>query len=89
MPSRRCPGGNLQYFFRMKAPKNPDTVAINIREIRRLFHGEAISFQSLILSPPLSRRIAQVCLPAVAILEWMAPFLRSHLMATIKINKVP
>ena len=75
------PGGAAMIFdFRIKDPRNPDTVAIGRSELVRLFPASRPAVRSLILVPPLARRLASASLPLVAMLEWGVPWLRSHLM---------
>lgn len=74
----------LVYDFRIKDPRNPDTVAIGRSELVRLFPNCGITIRSLTLAPPLARRIAPWSMPLTAMLEWGAPFLRTHLLALIR-----
>ena len=80
----KAAGVIMVFDFRIKDPRNPDTVAIGKAEIRRLFPACAIEFRSLTLAPPLSRRLAPWSMPLVAALEWFVPFLRTHILAVIR-----
>ena len=78
------PGGAiLCYDARTPNPRNPAVRAIGRPELRRLFPGCAVEAQSLTLLPPLARRLG----PATGSLYGpltAAPFLRTHLLATIR-----
>lgn len=80
----RAGGIIMVYDFRIKDPRNPDTIAIGKNHIRHLFEGCEIRFQSLTLAPPLLRRLARFSMPFAALLEWCCPFLRTHLLALIQ-----
>lgn len=82
------PGGLLMiYDFRIKDPRNPDTVRIGVKEIRRLFPAGRHERRSLTLLSPLLRRVAPISLPLAAVLEWCCPFLRTHLATLITKSK--
>ncbi len=73
--------GTIQVFdFKISHPGNPDTVAIGKSEIGRLFSGMKVSSKSLILAPPLSRRISSLSPLLTHLLESCCPFLRTHVL---------
>lgn len=73
------PGGVIFiYDFRVRDPRNPDTVGIGAREVRRLFPDMTMQTRSLTLAPPLLRRLAPVSPLLAAVLESFCPFLRTH-----------
>lgn len=73
------PSGCILLFdFRISHPQNPDTIGIRRSEVRSLFPRFRQHGQSLILAPPIARRLVPVApLLAVAI-EALFPLLRSH-----------
>ena len=74
----RARGLILIYDFRVSDPRNPDTVGIGRREIRRLFpHFDYIRY-SVTLAPPLQRPVARVSPVLAHLMETMFPFLRTH-----------
>jgi len=66
------------FDFRISHPRNPDTIGIGKKEIQRLFPDLTVTSRSLLLAPPLARRIAPISSLAVQLLEGIFPFLRSH-----------
>jgi SAM-dependent methyltransferase len=70
----------LIYDFRIRHPRNPDTVGIGRREVDRLFPGFRHSCRSLTLAPPLQRPAARISPLLAHVLELMLPMLRSHLL---------
>jgi len=73
------PRGYILIFdFRISHPLNPDTVGIRRREIRRLFPGFRQYAQSLILAPPIARRLAPIAPWLAVVIEALCPPLRTH-----------
>ncbi|RMH20508.1 MAG: class I SAM-dependent methyltransferase [Gammaproteobacteria bacterium] len=73
------PGGAIMiYDFRISHPRNPDTLGIGKREVRRLFPGMKCCFRSLTLAPPLARVVAPISPWFAYSLERTVPFLRTH-----------
>ncbi len=73
------PHGYILIFdFRISHPLNPDTIGIRRREIRRLFPGFRQYAQSLILAPPIARRLAPVAPWLAVVIEALCPLLRTH-----------
>jgi SAM-dependent methyltransferase len=83
----RKEGTILVFDFKISNPRNPDTVAIGSTEIKRLFPGMKLSRRSLILAPPLSRRISPISLLMTHFLEACCPFLRTHSLFTLSNSK--
>jgi ubiquinone/menaquinone biosynthesis C-methylase UbiE len=80
------PGGLLIWYdFFTPNPLNRSTRAIRRREIRELFPGCRISFESATLVAPLARLVATFSPKAVMGLECI-PGLRTHYLATIEKN---
>jgi len=73
------PQGSILIFdFRISHPLNPDTIGIRRKEIRRLFPGFRQYVRSLILAPPIARRIAPAAPWLVLVIDALCPALRSH-----------
>jgi ubiquinone/menaquinone biosynthesis C-methylase UbiE len=73
------PKGRIFIFdYRISDPRNSDTVGIRKPEIMKLFPGFNIMYQSLLLAPPLSRRIAALSPFLVNMIDVCLPFLRTH-----------
>lgn len=68
----------LLFDFRISHPLNPDTVGMRRTEIRRLFAGFRQYAQSLILAPPIARRLAPIAPWIAVVLESLCPPLRTH-----------
>jgi SAM-dependent methyltransferase len=68
----------LLFDFRISHPLNPDTIGITRSEIRRLFAGFRQYAQSLILAPPIARRLAPVAPWLAVVIEALCPPLRTH-----------
>lgn len=78
------PGGFVYILdFRISDPRNPNTIGIRTGELRRLFPQGRQTRRSVLLLPPIARRLAPWCMPAVAALEWLLPFLRGHVATAI------
>ena len=78
------PGGAvLCYDARTPNPRNDAVHAIGRAELRRLFPGCAVETRSLTLIPPLARRLGPATDALYGPLS-AAPFLRTHLLATIR-----
>lgn len=75
------PNGVLFIFdFKISSPGNKDTTGINVKEINRLFPEMSMLSSSLILAPPLMRKIAPLSPLLVLFLERIFPFLKSHMI---------
>ena len=76
----------LWYDFKYDNPRNADVKGIGKDEIRRLFAGAAsIEFHSTTLAPPVGRRVGR----AYGLVNTVAPFLRSHIVAVIEAGRRP
>ncbi len=71
-------GWVLVYDYRLSDPRNPDTIGIRKREVRRIFPGLNFIRRTLTLAPPISRRIAPLSTLLAHGLEVCYPFLRTH-----------
>jgi SAM-dependent methyltransferase len=70
----------LWYDFKYDNPGNADVKGIGKKEIRRLFaRASSIEFHATTLAPPIGRRIER----AYGLVNTVAPFLRTHLVAAI------
>jgi 2-polyprenyl-3-methyl-5-hydroxy-6-metoxy-1,4-benzoquinol methylase len=83
MLSMTKPGGIiLWYDFKFNNPKNKDVKGIGKAEIRKLFsQASKIEIISATLAPPIGRKLGRF----YPILNFLFPFLRSHLIAVIHI----
>jgi SAM-dependent methyltransferase len=79
------PGGIiLWYDFTFNNPGNKDVKGITKREIKILFPGAAdITFIRVTLAPPIGRRVGRL----YPLINFLFPFLRSHVIAVIKKKK--
>jgi ubiquinone/menaquinone biosynthesis C-methylase UbiE len=73
-------GGSILIFdYTVSHPRNPDTIGIGGREIKRLFHDlKLLKTYRLILAPPLLRRFPRSLLWLAYALEVFLPFLCTH-----------
>jgi SAM-dependent methyltransferase len=77
------PGGvGLWYDFTVN-PRNPDTRGIGRRDLAALFPGCPLRVRRVTLAPPLARLVVPHARPVAELLEAL-PFLRTHLLATIR-----
>ncbi len=74
------PGGRIMvYDFAVSHPRNPDTIGIGTREIRKLFaRTRLVRTYRVTLAPPLTRRFPSSCLWVAHALEALFPLLRTH-----------
>jgi SAM-dependent methyltransferase len=68
----------LLFDFRISHPLNHNTIGIKRSEIRRLFVGFRQYAQSMILAPPIARRLAPVAPWLAVVIESLCPPLRTH-----------
>jgi ubiquinone/menaquinone biosynthesis C-methylase UbiE/ribosomal protein S18 acetylase RimI-like enzyme len=77
------PGGLILFYdFGYDNPGNPHVRGVSRRSLRGLFPGCSIDTESIVLAPPLSRRLARLSLTACMVLEAL-PFLCTHYMAAV------
>lgn len=70
----------LWYDFKYNNPNNKDVKGVGKKEIRELFsNAKKIDFYSVTLAPPIGRRIGKL----YPFVNFLFPFLRSHLIAVI------
>lgn len=73
------PGGWCQIFdFRYDNPANPNVRKVTRAEVQSWWPASAWHYRTLVLAPPLSRRLARVPRLAAELLETLVPPLRSH-----------
>lgn len=78
-----APGGAiLWYDMRYGNPKNRRVTAMGVKEIRRLFPHGRTRTRTVVLVPPISRRLAPLSLPLCRVLACCPP-LRGHRIAVI------
>jgi SAM-dependent methyltransferase len=78
------PGGIVVSYDFLANPRNPDTVGIGRREIRRLFAGKRQEIRRVTLMPPAARWLG---LRSPLIAEWLAklPFVRTHFLVIVDV----
>ncbi len=76
------PGGTVIVFdFRYDNPANPNVRRVTQRQLHRWWPDVAQSrYRSLLLAPPLARRLAPLSPTAALLLEALVPSLRSHFL---------
>ncbi len=79
----RRSGVILWFDFRFSNPANPSTRGISRREILRLFPECSVHLQSLLLAPPIARRVVEVSWMLALALEKI-PLLRTHYLGIIR-----
>lgn len=77
-------GAIMIYDFQINKPGSTDTIALKKSEVQRIFPQCVIDTQSLILAPPINRRVAPVSCTLAILMEAMLPFLRTHVMYLIR-----
>lgn len=79
------PGGAVMIFdFRVNNPQNSDVRQVKKKQLEQLFPGKVISYQSLVLLPPLSRKIARFSPTLNAILDLLLPIARTHFLLVVQ-----
>lgn len=77
------PGGALLWYDFWVNPLNPDTQALGLAEIKRLFGHEPVESRRVTLAPPIVRAIAPRSWIACEVLGRL-PFLRTHWLALVR-----
>jgi hypothetical protein len=73
----------LWYDFKYDNPYNKNVKGVTKNEIRKLFmEAGEIKFYSVTLAPPIGRRISTL----YNLINFVFPFLRTHLIAVIKLK---
>ena len=85
----RPQGAVLIFDFHMNKPGSTDTIAVKKTEMKQLFPGCRLDVQTLILAPPVNRRVAPLSTTLAITMETLLPFLRTHAMYLIRPNRVP
>lgn len=71
----------LWYDFTVDNPKNPDVKGIGKTEIKKLFpDAKSITFTKVTLAPPIGRKVYKL----YNVINFLFPFLRTHLIAQIE-----
>lgn len=85
MWQRLLPGGVLMVFdFRFDNPANLDVRRVTKKELCTWWPSGNSSFNTLLLAPPLLRRIAPHSSTICQAFEALCPFLRSHFIFSVK-----
>ncbi len=74
----------LIYDFRIRDPRNRDTVGIGMNEIKRLFPGMITRFRTVSLAPPLQRPLVKWSPLLAHAVEAFLPLLRTHMLCTLR-----
>ncbi|MES2757185.1 MAG: class I SAM-dependent methyltransferase [Pseudomonadota bacterium] len=73
------PGGWCMVFdFRYDNPRNPNVRKVTRREMRQYWPGQQTHYRTLLLAPPIARRLARAPYLATELLAALLPPLRSH-----------
>jgi len=79
------PGGCcMVYDFRYDNPSNPNVSKVTLAELRRYWPTDEIRYRTLLLAPPIARRMARIPHLATELLTIMLPVLRSHFFFTAR-----
>jgi SAM-dependent methyltransferase len=75
------PGGwCMVYDFRYDNPRNPNVSKVTQAELRRYWPADQIHYRTLVLAPPIARRLSRVPQLATELLTAVLPVLRSHFL---------
>jgi SAM-dependent methyltransferase len=73
------PGGwGMVFDFRYDNPRNPNVRKVTQAELRAYWPADQYHYRTLMLAPPIARRLARVPYLATELLTAMLPLLRSH-----------
>jgi SAM-dependent methyltransferase len=73
------PGGWCMVFdFRYDNPRNPNVRKVTQAELRQYWPAQQVHYRTLLLAPPLARRLAGAPFLATELLSALLPVLRSH-----------
>jgi SAM-dependent methyltransferase len=73
------PGGWCMVFdFRYDNPRNPNVRKVTQAELRQYWPADQVHYRTLLLAPPIARRLARAPYLATELLEALLPVLRSH-----------
>jgi SAM-dependent methyltransferase len=79
MLAKTRPGGWILVFdFRYNNPRNPDVRRVTRGELLRYFAPERSLYRTLLLAPPLARRLAPISTLLCDVITSLLPFTRSH-----------
>ena len=78
------PGGVILWFdFVYNNPSNKDVRRVSKSRVKELFPDGKFSFKSVILAPPISRRVSKISPKFYTLFNYL-PFLRSHVLGFIQ-----
>lgn len=75
----------IWHDFRYNNPRNPNVRGVGKKEIFELFPESAIKLKSMVLAPPIARRIVRISWVLGLLLEKI-PLLRTHYIGVIRKN---
>jgi SAM-dependent methyltransferase len=79
------PGGWCMVFdFRYDNPRNPNVRKVTQAELRRYWPAAQCHYRTLLLAPPIARRLAGMPYLATELLAAMLPPLRSHFIFMVR-----
>lgn len=77
-------GGVILWFdFVYNNPWNKDVRRVSKNRVKELFPNGKFNFKSVILAPPISRRVSKISPKLYTLFNYL-PFLRSHVLGVIK-----
>lgn len=79
------PGGYcMVYDFRYDNPNNPNVSKVTPSELRRYWPSDEIRYRTLLLAPPIARRLTHIPPLATELLTVMLSVLRSHFFFMVR-----
>jgi hypothetical protein len=73
------PGGWCMVFdFRYDNPRNPNVRKVTAAELRQYWPADQHHYRTVMLAPPIARRLARAPYLATELLAALLPVLRSH-----------
>ncbi|MET0857968.1 MAG: class I SAM-dependent methyltransferase [Telluria sp.] len=73
------PGGWCMVFdFRYDNPRNPNVRKVTLAELRQYWPADRVHYRTMLLAPPIARRLARAPYLATELLAALLPVLRSH-----------
>ena len=80
-----APGGWCMLFdFRYNNPRNPNVRRVSRSELRRMWPASESRYRTLLLAPPIARRLAGAPRMVAELLATFAPPLRSHFIYMVR-----
>lgn len=82
------PGGYcMVYDFRYDNPNNPNVSKVTLSELRGYWSSDEIRYRTLLLAPPIARRLSRVPHLVTELLTVILPVLRSHFFFVVRKGK--